>query len=172
MSSPRAFTLVEMLVSISVGSVLMALALGMVHRTMRAESAARSHAQIERAAARLSRQFRHDIHQAKSTSIAAQQKGLPRLRLTLSAQPAITYQITKEGLLREQQQGHDQTYREIFAFPDGHILRFAELAKPHRAVLTLEYDTKLVGVPPQVKLHVEAVIGQFLRLSQTEEILR
>ncbi len=172
MNNRRAFTLIEMLVSISVGSVLMGLALGMVHRTMRAESTARTNAQVERTAARLSRQFRHDIHQAQSISLDGQQTDTPSLRLMLSDQRPVTYQIERGRVLREQQQGDEQTHREVFSFPDDHSLLFAELAEPSRAVLTVEHDTKLVGISPQVRLHVEAVVGQFLRLSQTEEASR
>jgi len=43
-NNSRAFTLVEMMVSISVGSVLLGLALGMIHRTMRFESTTRTYA--------------------------------------------------------------------------------------------------------------------------------
>ncbi len=169
MNNRRAFTLVEMMVSISVGSVLMALALGIVHRTMRTESTARTHAEVERTAARLSRQFRHDIHQAKSVSLDNQQSDATLLRLVLPDQQPITYRIEKRGILREQQHRDEQTHREIFTFPDDYILQFAELTEPSRAMLTLKHDTKLVGIAPQIKLHIEAVIGQFLRLSQTGE---
>ncbi|NOY41099.1 MAG: prepilin-type N-terminal cleavage/methylation domain-containing protein [Planctomycetes bacterium] len=168
MNNRRAFTLVEMSVSIAVGSVLMGLALGMVHRTMRAESTARINAQVERTAARLSRQFRHDLHQAQSISLDNQQNDTPSLRLVLSDQRPITYQIDKSSILREQQQSDEQTHREIFLFPDDYSLLFGELGEPSRVVLTVEHDTKLVGISPQVRLHVEAVVGQFLRLSQTE----
>lgn len=167
-SNRRAFTLVEMMVVISVGSVLMGLALGMVHRTMRAESTVRTHARVERTAARLSRQFRHDIHEAESV-LLDQQSDVPLLQLILPDQRPITYRIESSSLLRQQQHSDEQTHRELFSFPDNYSLQFAELSKPPRATLTLEHDTKLVGIDPKIKLHVEAVIGQFLRLSQTEE---
>lgn len=171
MSKLRAFTLIEMMVSISVGSVLMALALGMVHRTMRVESAARAHQAVERTAARLSRQFRHDIHQTQSVALDRQQAGSPNLRLLLPAQHPITYRITNSGVLREQQQSPESgpIRRELFTFPADHTLRFAEHHRPARAVLTLVRDDRLVGVPPQVRLHVEAVIGQFLQLHSSGE---
>ena len=172
MNHLRAFTLIEMLASISMGSVLMALALGMVHRTMRDESTARTNAQIERTAARLSRQFRNDVDQAQRVLFDNQQPDAPLFRLVLADQHPILYQIEKSGVLREQQQGDKRTHRDFFSFSDDHALRFAELAEPPRAVLTLERDTKLVGISPQVKLHVEAVIGQFLRRRPSPEASR
>jgi len=169
MNQPRAFTFVEMTVSISVGSVRTALALGMVHRTMRAESSAHTYAQTERTAARLSRQFRHDIHQAQSVSLDNRPAETSSLRLAFSDQQPITYQIEKSGekstVLREQQLNDERVHREIFSFPADHTIQFAELEEPPRAVVSLEYDTQLVGVPPQVKLRVEAVVGLFLRTS-------
>lgn len=169
MNKRQAFSLAEMMVVISVGSVLMGLALGMVHRTMRAESTARTHARVERTAARLSRQFRHDIHQAESITLDDPTADMPLLRLTLPGQQPITYRIEDSKILRQQQRSDEQTSRELFAFPDNYALQFAELVEPLRATLTLRHDTRLVGIEPQVKMHVEAVIGQYLRLSQTEE---
>ncbi|NOZ40319.1 MAG: prepilin-type N-terminal cleavage/methylation domain-containing protein [Planctomycetes bacterium] len=164
---PRAFTLVEMMVSISVGSVLMALALGMVHRTMRTESTANTNAKVERTAARLSRQFRHDIHQAESVSLDNQQPDAALLRLMLTDQRPLTYRIENGGILREQQQSDERTQREFFGFPENFTLQFAQLSEPARITLTLEHDTQLVGIAPQIRLHVEAVVGQFLRLRQS-----
>ncbi len=170
MNNQRAFTLVEMMVSISVGSVLMGLALGMVHRTMRAESTARTHAQVERTTALLSRQFRSDIHRAKTVLLDDQQSDSPSLRLMIPNQRPITYRIENNSLHRQQQQGDEQTHIELFPFPDDHILKFVEMTRPPRIVLTLEHDTKLVGVAPRIRLHVEAVVGQFLRLGQSKEV--
>ena len=169
MNNRRAFSLVELLASISIGGVLMALGLGMVHRTMQSESSARTTASVERTSMRLSRQFRHDIHQAMRVSIDNPDSDKPALRLVLADQPPIIYQIEVNGLLRHQQAG-SQTQREHFSFPDSYSIQFDELTKPTRTVLTLERDTKLVGVPLQVRLHLEAVVGQFLRPHPTKEV--
>lgn len=169
MNNQRGFTLVEMLVSISAGSVLLVLATGVVHRTMRVESVVRENAAAERAALRLSRQFRHDIHQAKSVSLDGRQADQPVLQIVLSGQAPVSYRVEHTGVLREQPHNDTQIYREHFSFPDNYTVKFNELPSPRRVALTLERDTGLVGVPPRVELHVEAVISQFLQLRQPKE---
>jgi len=169
MNKHRGFSLIELSASLAVGSVLMVLAMGMVHRTMRVESVARLNARFERTAARLSRQFRLDVHRAQSISIDNQQTNTPVLQLLLPNQHPISYSVETGDVLREQQQGADQTHRDRFSLPDNYTVQFATLTGPPRAVLALDHDTKLVGISPQVKLHVEAVVGYFLRLSQPEE---
>jgi len=171
MKETQGFTLVELLLSMTVGSVLMALALGMVHRAMRVESTAHTHAGVERTATRLSRQFRHDIHQAESVFIGDQPAGASSLRLMVPDKNPITYQVEKSRVRREQPLGDEQIHREFFSFPEGFAVRFTELDEPLRVVLMLDFDAKLVGIPRQVRLHTEAVVGLFLRSSPTEEAL-
>ncbi|QDT00791.1 PulJ/GspJ family protein [Adhaeretor mobilis] len=168
----RGFTLVELLISISVGSVLLGLAINMVSRTMRVESGTRTQSQVERTALRLSRQFRSDVHQATSITFIVQQtqlasKQAPTLQLEVPGQGPITYQVQPAGLIRLQQRmdaktQQNQAYHDLYAFPQDYQVQFTELAEPARAVLTLLKETHLVGVPPQVRLHVEAVLGRFL----------
>lgn len=164
MNHQRGFTLVEMSASISVGSVLLVLAMGMVHRTMRFESNAQKHAVTERAAARLSRHFRHDIHQAESVSLDRSQADESVLQLVLPGQAPVSYRVQKSSLFREQPHSNTKTYYEQFKFPDNFAVRFDELSAPQRVVLTVEQETGLVGVPPRVVLHIEVVVGQFLKL--------
>ena len=169
MKHSRAFTLVEMLTCISVGSVLLGLAVSMVHRTMRIESTARSSAQVERTASLLSRQFRQDIHRTKTFSLEGTLPEEVQLRLTLPEQSNIIYRLSENSVYREQQNS-GQTHRETFSFPSNHSFQITELSDPVRLALTLEHDANLIDVSPQIKLHVEAVVGQLFRLIQPREI--
>ncbi|MGI9427904.1 MAG: prepilin-type N-terminal cleavage/methylation domain-containing protein, partial [Bythopirellula sp.] len=169
MNKPQAFTLVEMLVCISMGSVLMGLALTMVHRTMRIEFAARSNSQVERTAIRLSSQFRHDVHRAQTASRNSLQAGAVTVRLVLPGERSIVYQLEQNIALRQQQRTAGQTQRESFVFPEDYHFQVEELTNPARLALILERDPQLIGVSPQRRLHVEAVVGQFLQLIGTEE---
>jgi prepilin-type N-terminal cleavage/methylation domain-containing protein len=162
MNKPQAFTLVEMLVCISMGSVLMGIALNMVHRTMRIETAARSNSQLERSANRLSRQFRHDVHRAQVVSLETLEAGAVAVRLVLPGEAPIVYRLEQHIALRQQEQAAGRTHRESFEFPEDYRFRVEELVHPARAALSLQRDPDLIGVGPQRSLHVEAVVGQFL----------
>ena len=169
MKTRRAFTLVEMVTSISVGSVLLVLAMGTVHRTMRIESTLRENALTERTAARLSRQFRHDMHLAESVSLDRQQADEPVLQIELPGQSPVSYRVEHTSVHREQAHSDTQVHREHFSFPENFVVNFRELTAPQRVVLTVQRETGLIDVPPRLEMHVEAVIGRFLRLRQPKE---
>ena len=172
MKTRRAFTLVEMVASISVGSVLLVLAIGTVHRTMRIESTLRKNALAQRTAARLSRQFRHDIHLAESVSLDRQQADEPVLQIELPGQSPVSYRVEHAIVHREQRRSDALVHRERFSFPENFVVNFQELPTPQRVMLTVERETGLIGVSPRPEVHVEAVIGRFLRLSQPREASR
>lgn len=167
MRRQRAFSLVEMVTAISVGSVLMVLAMGTVHRAMRIESTARDRDASQRTSARLARQFRHDLHRAKSVSLDRQEI-VTTLLLEYPDQPSIAYRVIDNGLLRERQLSDPQLQREEFLYPEHFQVELGILPSPQRATLTVRYETQLVNVSPRIQLHLEAVSGQLLRLSQSE----
>lgn len=167
----RAFTLVELLVSMSVGSTLLVLAIGMVHRAMTLETTARGRAATHRTALRLADQFRRDIHHASAVSLPEGSNGNApaQLRIELPNQEPTTYAATDRGVIRLQQLASEQTRREEFFFPAGYQIDFAELQSPRRAVLTVRRETGLTGYAPRVELHVEAVVGRLQQVAPPVE---
>ena len=170
MKSSRAFTLVEMVTSLSIGSVLIVLAIGTIHRTMRIESSLRNYDRAERTAAQLSRQFRTDIHQAERIELDHSQGNQLKLLLTLPGQSSVVYRLESNHVRREQRLNEQQVHRENFSFPKQYSIDFQERSSPSRAILTVHQNSNPEGVPPRLQLHVEAVIGKFLQSTQLEEV--
>ena len=166
----RAFTLVEVMAVIFAGSVIMVLAMKMVHRTMHIASQANANAIIERDATRLSRQFRYDIHRAESFSVNTDQAQITRLRLVLPDEHTISYRVESSQILRQQGRDDDSCHREEYSFPDNFAIQITELTDPQRVVLSIQSDTGLVHIAPRSTLHVEAVVGRFLSLDQPQEV--
>ena len=169
MNQPRGHTLVELIVTMSVGSTLLLLATGVVHRTMRFESVSRERGDVHRTAGRLSHDFRRDAHQAESLQLSDEADQPSTMRLTLPDQDAVTYTVDKGMVLREQRLADGQVRREPYYLPPGYRATFARLFRPRRAVLTVEHDHGLVGEAPRTLVHVEAEVGRLLRLAQIEE---
>ena len=169
----RGFTLVELIVTISSASVLQMLATGVVHRTMRFESMSRQRADVHRAAVRLSHDFRHDVHRANGFRIGDRADQPPTIHLTLPEGSEVTYQVTRQRVLREQrlgtQKGAQQVARETYDFPAKYQVMFSQ-SEPRMAELTVEHHLQLVGVDPQTVVHVQAEVGRLLRLEKVEEI--
>ncbi len=164
----RGFTLVEMIVTISTASVLLMLATGVVHSTMRFESMSRQRAEVHRAAVRLSHDFRHDVHRANGFRISDRADQPHTIRLTLPEGSEVTYQVTRQRVLREQRLGAQQVARETYDFPANYQVMFSQSA-PQMAELTVEHHLQLVGVDPQTVVHVQAEVGRLLRLAKVEE---
>ena len=168
----RGFTLVELMVTISSASVLLMLATGVVHSTMRFESMSRQRAEVHRAAVRLSHDFRHDVHRANGFRISDRADQPHTIRLTLPEGSEVTYQVTRQRVLREQrlstQQVAQQVARETYDFPANYQVMFSQ-SEPQMAELTVEHHLQLVGVDPQTVVHVQAEVGRLLRLAKVEE---
>jgi type II secretory pathway pseudopilin PulG len=162
-----AFTLVELVATISTASVLLALATGVVHRMMRFESASRQRASVHRTALRLSHDFRHDIHRAEGIELSDHEGQTPMVRLILSEVGDVTYQVANQRVLREQRLDDEQVARETYDFPTDYQVSFSQPA-PRTAKLTVVHHLPLVGINPQTVLHVEAELGRLLRLTQVE----
>ena len=164
----RGFTLVELIVTISTASVLLTLATGVVHSTMRFESMSRQRAEVHRAAVRLSHDFRHDVHRASDFRISDRADQPHTIRLTLPEGSEVTYQVTRQRVLREQRLNDLQVARETYDFPANYQVMFSQ-SDPQMAELTVEHHLQLVGVDPQTVVHVQAEVGRLLRLAKVEE---
>lgn len=65
----RGHSLIEMSAAMSVGAVLLLLAVQLVHRAMRHDHAQREHAAVQRVAERVTRQFRTDVATAIAVTL-------------------------------------------------------------------------------------------------------
>jgi len=169
MNKSRGFTLVEMLATISSASVLLVLATGVLHRTMRFDSTCRQRAQVHRVAVRLSHDFRHDVHRAESFQVSGVAEEPSSILLELPDGGNVTYQVTEQRVLREQPLASQQVARQTYDFPDDYKVSFLR-AGPRLAELTVEHDPHLIGVEPQTVVHVQAEVGRLLRLANVQEV--
>jgi prepilin-type N-terminal cleavage/methylation domain-containing protein len=167
MNHRPAFTLVELLISMSIGATLMALAIGVVHRTMNLQSAARAQEAGHRAAAQLSRQFRRDIH--RSASVALNDGGVTLSVETPSGVLPTTYSFDGGTLIREQIQGDGRRHREQYQFGRRAQFDIRVEAEPRRVVLMIKQDI-VAREASRVLVHCEAVIGRLAAFDQSPEV--
>ena len=158
MTRNRGFSLVELLVVLSVGSVLLVLGMRSIHRAMDIASRARVLDREEKAATRLSRQFRTDIHQAEAFSILGDDGEQAVLQIETSAGAVVRYQKQNDTLQREESKLEQKSF-EGYVLPDESIVLYSANKNPERVVLKIESETGLVPVPRRLFLHVEAAIG-------------
>lgn len=168
MRHSNGFTLIEVMVSISVSSVLMVLSMGIVHRVLNLESNSRDQARVSRSLQRLSHDFRNDVHQA----VDARQDQESLLILSLADESQITYRVLNEYVLREQVLDESTTQREYYNLPVDAAVSFTELDSPSRLEISVSRDLKLVGIAPRPLLHIVVEAGRLVRLAGQQEAKR
>ena len=111
----RGASLFELMAAMSAATVVIATAAALVHRTFTIESRSRAVVADERAALRLARQFRADVHEATSISCPGSDADAPLIEIT-GIEGRVVYRTTGSGLVRLATSGTAEAARESFSF--------------------------------------------------------
>ena len=147
----RGASLFELMAAMSAASVVIATAAALVHRTFTIESRSRAVVADERAALRLARQFRTDIHEATSVTCPGTDADAPLVAIT-GAEGGIVYRATGSRLVRLATSGTAEAARESFSFSRP----VTWLAAADGGLVTLS-GTAAADVTPRPRLGLEIV---------------
>lgn len=164
MNNRRAFTLIELTVTMSAGSVMMILAIGMLHQSMSLATIARQRADHQRSLDRLAGEFRRDVHRAVRINVDTQDE----IELILSDQKVVTYTAQGNQVTRQQPLADGRIRREAFEFHDSSTATFETLKQPARAQLTVVHQSAGGLAKPRVDRKVAAVLGRLTMHQQAE----
>ncbi len=164
--SPRGFTLIEMVVVITVGSAVMGMAATTLALLMRAEGEGAESASVSVATSRLARSFRDDVRDAEGAVVDAPRK----IRLTQDDARSIQYEADHALLRRTVRQGDSVTHRDEFHLLHGEVRfevthdgKVAVLMHTNRSDSTTDDSNE---ARPVRSLRIEAVLGRNHRHSQ------
>lgn len=160
MNRRSAFTLVEMLMTMTVGSSLMLLAIGLVHQSLSMSKLAKTRGDHDRSLAWLAQQFRSDSH-LTSELISVSSVGMS---MKLVDESVVTYQWNAPTVSREQSGPGRDTARESFRLDEACIAAFASLDHPSRAVIQVERKIANTEVPSPMDMRIVAVVGRWHQL--------
>ena len=129
-------TLVELMVYLGVSTVLLSMAIGLLHRVMFAEQRIRKNDDAQRSALRLGQQLRHDVRMARSADVS-QSAATSRLELTLPAAERISYEITDGHVVRIETlpSSNDAVRRESYDLGEETICEFQQTNDPPRRIV-------------------------------------
>jgi type II secretory pathway component PulJ len=166
----RGLSLIELVAAVSACSVILTTCAVLLHRVMRADSDSRSFGDIERTAARLSNQFRDDVHQASAASLDhSKTDNEVVLKLKLPKDQSLEYSCAAGRVLRMLTQNGKAGAREEFVFPQQSEFAVQERDSPKRIILSITTQPKAVAgdVRPlktyhaiPINLQVEAVVNR------------
>jgi prepilin-type N-terminal cleavage/methylation domain-containing protein len=155
----RGVTLIEMVLTISIGSVVFGLAVTLLASILRGDRTARQHLAATQTIGRLAMQFRHDAHLAKDAELVSATDGATDgLRLASTDGSEVKYQWMDGSLERTESQTDKPSRRELFKLPNLHAVFEISRANPaETAVLSLESST---DESKSRSLRIEARIGR------------
>ena len=158
-------TLVELVLSMSAGSAVMLLAISLVHHTMTLTEKSRHRSDNNRTLDQLAQHFRRDVHTAAEMNVAAKDS----LTMKYSDGSQVTYKAQNQFVVRERKHASLENENERFVFADASSAIFQWMPDPDRVSLIVSRETGLYGVPPQVDLHVESLVGRWQSLEHRAE---
>jgi prepilin-type N-terminal cleavage/methylation domain-containing protein len=161
----RGVSLVELLVVMSLSSMLLTTSAVVLHRMMHSHGKTRHFLDASRSALRLAAQFRSDVHRAQEVTT----DNLPPdivLRLQLGESDVVQYSHVG-GLVRRTQLVREEVIsREEYAFPAGSQLAIREQMSPRLLSLSIKSMPGDAGGPVQhgfataVHLQIDAQPGR------------
>lgn len=158
-------TLVELVLSMSAGSAVMLLAISLVHQTMTLTEKSRHRSENNRTLDQLAQHFRRDVHTAAAINVDANDT----LTIRYSDGVQVTYTAQNQAVVRQRKHASLENENERFVFADASSANFQWMPDPDRVSLIVSRDTGLHGVPPQVDLHVETLVGRWQSLERRAE---
>ena len=156
MNRNSGFTLIEILATMTMGSGLMLLAIGMVHQMMKLSTETHAIADEHRTVSRLARQFRNDTHLAESFL----QTEPTAIALKLSNETTVAYSINLNEVVRNEMGGEQSIRREQYRLPADFSVRIKSQNEPQRLVLTISRDSEFRAASPRVEREISAVVGR------------
>ncbi len=158
----RAFTLVEMLMTMTMGSSLMLLAIGLVHQSMSMSKLSKTRGEHDRSLARLAQQFRSDVHLASAlVSVSSD-----AVSLKLADESTVTYERAAANVTRATSGPNAEVARELFSFDERCVATFAAEANQSRVRLQIERRLENTEVPSPIDLRVIASVGRWQSLEK------
>ncbi|QDS86864.1 hypothetical protein EC9_10390 [Rosistilla ulvae] len=149
------FTLIELIMAMSIGSVLMLLAIGVVHQALTFSKLGQGRADQDRTLVRLDRQFRNDVHRSRGFELTDRQT----VELTIDDNRRVVYAIDENQIQRHTADDGKQQDRELFLLDDRSTIELQMLDAPQRLGIVVRSDTGLQGVPQRTDRQIVAVPG-------------
>lgn len=160
----RAFTLIELSVSMTAGSALLIMAIGLLHQSMSLASTARERSDHQRTLNRLAQEFRRDVHRAAQCTTTS----TDRMQLRMPDASEITYVVSDNRVTRRQPRDGGPDRRESFEFGSSATATFESLTEPNRAVLVVVDRPHPSIDRTRIDRKVAAVVGRLASHENSE----
>ena len=131
-------SLAELLVAMTIGSVVMAIGLGMLHLMLKTDRTLADSLQRRQTVSQLSRAFRRDVHAANKAELLKGQNEQDPPGLSLQAEPnrRVRYSAEENTVLRVETEGEKTIQTARYRFAKGTLVSF-QIEESGRVGLTI-----------------------------------
>jgi len=157
-------TLVELVLSMSAGSAVMLLAIGLVHQTMTMTEKSRRRADNHRALDQLAQNFRRDVRMATEFEVTSEED----LLIKNPDGSSVSYTSLNHSVVRQRKYVSLGNEYERFILGDVSTASFQRMSSPERISLIVSSETELKGIPRRVELNIESIVGRWRSLEQAK----
>ena len=163
MKRSSAFTLVEVLMTMTMGSTLMLLAIGLVHQSLSLSKLGKTRSEHDRSVNRVAQQFRADVHSA-SVVIAA---SADSLQLAMPDSTIVSYLAVESAVERKQTALTGPPSYDRFQFEPLCRIQFLASAKSPLAQFQLQRSFPHQELPTRVDVQVIAQVARWQQLENS-----
>lgn len=159
----RGYTLIEMIVALTIGTVIVGISVGMLHMLMRAERAGCDRAPQARILVRLAQQFREDVHAAVQQTAGDQQA---EWRFAQAEDRVVTYRALPEEVRRDEHVAGKLVRQESYILPSGCSAAINVQSETPRVVPNLVLIGSVAPLAANREMQVAAALGKDHRFTK------
>ncbi len=147
----RGVSLVELLIVISVATVIVGICVTTIHVLLRSERDQSRAIQTAVTISRLSEVFREDVHAASQGELLAVEGQPPRLMLTGADGRKIVYSASEHVAERVETASGTPVHRDLFHFPSGSAVRLERDETPRLVRIAIDIAAALPHQMPEAR---------------------
>ncbi len=147
-SRHRGFSLIELMVVVTVVTVLLGLCAGMIHLLLKLDHAGRYSSELAADLTRLAHDFRLDAHEA--TPLDPTSSPLDSLKLPLGGGRTVEYQVRPGDIVRTLREGGKVRHHDLYRRPARSTVHFEVAREGSRPFATLRIDRPPNGIDDSV----------------------
>lgn len=160
----RAFTLIEMIIAISVAAALTGIAVSLLLVLFRAEQSGRAHMAQAGSLQQLADQFRRDVHAAADVTVNVKEP--QGWQFDLTGNGVVQYTAGAGSISREEKVKSKDVRRESYTLPKGSAAAVTVDRTANPPLVSLTIEPKDASLRPGHTFRVDAVLGRDLRFTQ------
>jgi prepilin-type N-terminal cleavage/methylation domain-containing protein len=155
----RGYTLIELSITMTVGSALLILSVGLIHQAMRYHSVTRDREAEHRTLDRLSSDFRRDTHLATHAKLRSSQE----LELFSNEQTVVRFRANEREITKENIQDGQLIHKESYELKRPIVGVFSVLSKPTMICLSIQSTNTSVGTKLAPQRQFTAALGRLVK---------